>query len=123
MGRPSLEVGAHHLDRPTAVTGQVRTDGQGASSTSRCILVAGAPQTANAPSRPKETVMSTAGDKIKGKANEVIGKMTDDKGQELKGKAQQGKGEVKDRASDAADEVNERVDELQDRIDDDPDRR
>jgi uncharacterized protein YjbJ (UPF0337 family) len=45
--------------------------------------------------------MGGTGDKIKGKANEMIGKATDDTSKEMKGKAQQGKGEIKDQASDA----------------------
>jgi uncharacterized protein YjbJ (UPF0337 family) len=43
--------------------------------------------------------MGSTGDKIKGKANELIGKATGDTSQEVKGKAQQGKGKAKDKAS------------------------
>jgi uncharacterized protein YjbJ (UPF0337 family) len=39
---------------------------------------------------------SGAGDKIKGKANELAGKVTGGKKRQVKGKAQQAKGGVKD---------------------------
>jgi uncharacterized protein YjbJ (UPF0337 family) len=41
--------------------------------------------------------MGSTGDKIKGKANEMIGKATGDKPKEVKGKGQQAKGGAKDK--------------------------
>jgi hypothetical protein len=41
--------------------------------------------------------MGSTGDKVKGKANELIGKATGDKSQEVKGKGQQAKGGAKDK--------------------------
>lgn len=40
--------------------------------------------------------MGGAGDKIKGKANEMAGKVTGSRSKQVKGKAQQAKGGVKD---------------------------
>jgi uncharacterized protein YjbJ (UPF0337 family) len=42
--------------------------------------------------------MSSTGDKIKGKANEVIGAATGDRKRETKGKGQKAKGDIKGKA-------------------------
>jgi uncharacterized protein YjbJ (UPF0337 family) len=72
--------------------------------TARAVPVPGGHPNTGASGSPdppdrKETTVGGAGDKIKGKANEMTGKATGDKSQEVKGKGQQAKGEVKDRTS------------------------
>ena len=66
-----------------------------------------------------EDKFDAAGDKLKGKADEVIGKATDDESRVIKGKAEQAKGSVKDTVADVKAHVKDSADEARaDRADD-----
>lgn len=64
-----------------------------------------------------EDKADAAGDKLKGKFDEMVGKATDDESRVVKGKAEQAKGEIKDTAADVKAHLKDTASEHRERED------